>query len=202
MFVSDFMTAQPETVQENASLLDAQTIMKRKHIRHLPVLDASGRLTGIITDRDVRLAVGFDKSLTERLLVADVMTGDPVTVPLDATLDTAVTILCERRIGAMPVMRFNELAGIITRGDLLRAFHRLLGLDRPGMALAVAIPDRANDMARAFHALGILKILGALMIPGGPSRQEPVLYLRLPVEEGQVASERLSHSGLLVLGAN
>jgi hypothetical protein len=48
----------------------------------------------------------------------------------------------------------------------------------------------------------MLKILGAAMIPGGLARKEPVLYIRVPVEEGPIATERLSHAGLLLLGAN
>lgn len=114
MFVEDYMSASPVTVREAAPLRDAAQLMRQHLFRQLPVLDESGRLVGIITDRDIRQTVGFGKPLSENLTVSDVMTADPVTIPVSASLDETVRLLTEHRFGALPVVNGKKLVGIIT----------------------------------------------------------------------------------------
>ena len=81
-------------------------------IRHLPVVDEMMRVTGIVSERDVRRATG--RALLEagaerggyvqRLRVGDVMTSDPRTLLADEPLSVAVRALVEDRFGALPVV--------------------------------------------------------------------------------------------------
>ena len=107
MFIEDYMSPDPVTVRQNAQIAEAARLMRQHHFRQLPVMDQGGRLVGIITDRDLRQTVGFGEPLREKLIVADVMTADPVTIPLSATVDDAVRVLVEHRFGALPVVRAN-----------------------------------------------------------------------------------------------
>ncbi|MBI4717968.1 MAG: CBS domain-containing protein [Planctomycetes bacterium] len=201
MFLADYMTANPATILEDAPLATAQSVMQRHSVRHLPVLDAARRLVGIISDRDVRLAVGFDRHLTEKLLVADVMTADPLTVGADATLDEALAILCTRKIGALPVMRGSALLGILTRSDVLRAFHKVLGMDVPGRRLEVALPNGSDDLARAFGSLAPADgaVLSAVVARTRRDGAEPVLYLRVADGAAQDVQRRLHHAAVILL---
>jgi len=126
VFVEDFMTTNPKTVKVGCKLAKAVELMRKHRIRHLPVLDESGRLVGIVTDRDVRTAVEFDRTLRDKLTVAEVMTSEPTTIGGEATLNEALDMLIKNRFGSLPVMRAGTMIGILTRSDLLRAFRDAL----------------------------------------------------------------------------
>ena len=143
MFVEDYMTPNPHTVAPDASLVSVQELMQRHHIHHVPVLDGANRLVGILSDRDVRSAVGYDRTLTEKLSASEVMTAEPTTIALDAQLEEVLQIFRTHRFGAVLVLRSGGLVGIITKSDIVRAFYQLLGLDLPGRRIEVALPNGA-----------------------------------------------------------
>lgn len=132
MRVRDVMTPSPVTVQPGDTLRTVQTRMAAQGCRRLPVLDAAGRLCGIITDRDVRLALNSPLVLRERwqddMLVTQTtievcMTPDPVTIAPDAPLADVIDVLLEHKISGLPVVDGDRLVGIITVTDLLIAFR-------------------------------------------------------------------------------
>ena len=201
MFVEDYMSASPVTVREDAPLGDAAQLMRQHLFRQLPVLDEADRLVGIITDRDIRQTVGFGEPLRENLCVSDLMTADPVTIPVSATLDEAVRMLTEHRFGAMPVVNGKKLVGIITYLDALRALAQVFGLDQPGYRLEVALPEGFADVARAFQAL---KDCNGSLLAGVVSRTrrdggEPALYLRVTREQGKDVERRLRDATMVLL---
>ena len=123
--VRDLMTCGVVTIAPDAPLAAALGAMREREVRHLPVVDPDGRLAGIVTDRDLRQAVlARFHALRDAggdLLVQDVMTCGVVTVEPDTSLTHAARLMCERRIGSLPVVEQGRLAGIVTERDLLRA---------------------------------------------------------------------------------
>ena len=100
----------------------------------MPVVE-KGVLVGIITDRDLRLAMNspfvmregwYDSYLMEHIEVRSCMTPDPVTVEADDKLLDAVRLMRKHKIGGVPVMENGELIGILTETDLLNFLERLL----------------------------------------------------------------------------
>ncbi len=201
MFVADYMNADPPMVGERDTLATAQEKMASRQVLELPVVDESGRLIGIVTDRDVRSAVGYDRNLSEKLHVSEVMTAEPKTIPLDATLDEALEVFCLNSFNGLPVMNGTQLAGIITRHNMLRAFHRVLGLDQEGARVEIALPDIRRDLADAFAALKDheASLLSAVVSPMRRDGDEPTLYLRVAGKECREVEELLSRAGLIVL---
>ncbi len=135
MRVRDVMTPSPVTVQPGDTLRTVQMRMAAQGCRRLPVLDPAGRLCGIITDRDVRLALNSplvlrerwqDDMLLDHTLVDASMTPDPITITPDAPLPRAIELLLEHKISGLPVVEGDRLVGIVTVTDLLRALARLL----------------------------------------------------------------------------
>ena len=147
MFVENYMTRDPVTVRGDESLAGARHAMHERQVYHLPVMDEADRLIGILSDRDVRSSVGYESELGEKLAVHEVMTPNPVTIPLKATLDAALEILLQSHIGALPVMRFDELVGILSSTDLLTAFRELLALGQDASRLEIAMPNGMSDAA-------------------------------------------------------
>ena len=201
MFIEDYMSPDPVTVRQDAPLAEAARLMRQHHFRQLPVMDQGGRLVGIITDRDLRQTVGFGEPLRENLIVADVMTVDPITIPLSATMDDAVRVLADRGFGALPVVRSNKLVGIITYMDILRAFAEVFGLDQPGYRIEVALPDGYADVARAFQALKDSNgtLLAAVVSRTRRDGGEPALYLRVAREQRENVERKLRAARVILL---
>ncbi len=124
------MTREVYTVNPDDTILAASQLMRRRSIRHIPVVENS-ILVGIVTDRDIKRAApsllsGSDQNDYEDVLrstlVSRIMTREPFTVSADAAILEAVRLVVERRIGALPVMEEKRLVGIITTHDLLKDF--------------------------------------------------------------------------------
>jgi acetoin utilization protein AcuB len=104
--------------------------------RHIPVVQDS-KVVGIITDRDIRLAMNSPLVLRERVQderllndvpVAACMTPDPVTIEQNAPVTSAITLMLDGKFSGLPVIseETGELMGILTTTDLLKAFHKTL----------------------------------------------------------------------------
>lgn len=164
MFVSQSMTKKVITVSKEMSLLEARSLMHENDIRHLPVVEADNLLVGILTDRDVRAALPFklakgandpqEQKKVEHLRVADVMTIRPVTISPMHTLQDALLLIQERRVGAFPVVdELGRLKGIVSVRDLLRAFINVLGIGEPGTLLCILVDNKLGQMKRIVDAV-------------------------------------------------
>ncbi len=122
--VQKYMTAIPETINKDISIKIAYEKMKEGNFRHLPVQSA-GNLVGILTDRDIKLAMTFET--TQDLTVEDVMTQDPYTVSPDDELDKIVLEMAEHKYGSAVVQQSNgKVVGIFTATDGLRVLGEIL----------------------------------------------------------------------------
>jgi acetoin utilization protein AcuB len=138
MDVRKHMTARPITIAEDTDFKEAMGIMQRHRIRRLPVVDASGALSGIVAERD--LVTAADRYLNSPVEVARIMTRQVVTIGDRAPVTDAAALLIERKIGGLPVTdAAGRLLGIITETDLLKALTALL---RQGESKSRAIPKR------------------------------------------------------------
>jgi CBS domain-containing protein len=119
MLVRDVMTANPATVEAAASLDTVVALLHELDVRHAPVLDEQGRLSGIISDRD--LAPYRDRRLGE-FEVRQIMSAELFTTGPDSQLSDVVDTMLDRKVGALPVVNAsNELVGIVSYIDILRA---------------------------------------------------------------------------------
>ncbi len=134
MRVRDVMTPNPITISPNHSIGAALTRMRRGGFRRLPVME-HGKLVGIITDRDLRLAMNspfvmregwYDSYLMEHIEVRSCMTPDPITVDADDDLLDAVRLMRQHKFGGVPVLSQGQLVGILTETDLLNYLEQIL----------------------------------------------------------------------------
>jgi CBS-domain-containing membrane protein len=146
MRAHQIMTAQVITVGADASVIEAINTMLRHHISGLPVVDAAGKLIGIVSEGDfIRRAeigtqrkrgrwltflVGRDQIAADFVhergrKVGEIMTPDPLTVTEDTPLDQIVQVMQSHNVKRLPVVRENRLVGIVTRSDFLAALADL-----------------------------------------------------------------------------
>lgn len=125
MKAADLMTKDPRTIEVDESVGDAVDALVELDVRHLPVVSAQGELVGMISDRD--LGGLHHRGLVPTIRVAEAMSGSPVSVDLDASVEDVVELLLEHRIGAVPVVDADDrVVGIVSYVDVLRALPQLL----------------------------------------------------------------------------
>lgn len=123
--VSHYMTAQPWTIERDASLRDADQLMRAHEIRHLPVLD-QGRLVGVVSDRDLRLLEATACVNPSTTQVDEAMTEHPFIVTGDTALDEVASIMSEHKYGSVIVMGRDGVEGIFTAVDACRVLAEVL----------------------------------------------------------------------------
>jgi len=97
----------------------ARRIMKRSHIRHLPVVQ-QGRLMGILSDRDLLPYEGIDADGVETT-VGEAMTRAPITCTITTSISRVAQIMLEHKIDSIPVVDpAGSLVGLVTSSDLLQ----------------------------------------------------------------------------------
>ena len=122
--IEKVMTFMPHTIGRDIGIASAIDLMREHRIRHLPVLDG-GKLVGVLTDRDIKVASSFEGSDTLR--VDDVMMPDPYSVKPDAQLDEVVQEMAEHKYGCVVVRQENgKIVGIFTAVDAMRTLSDLL----------------------------------------------------------------------------
>jgi IMP dehydrogenase len=137
----------PITLAPDATLADAHGIMARYAISGLPVVDADGRLVGIVTNRDLQFEVALDRS------IRDIMTSENlVTTRVGTSLEEAETILHRHRIEKLPVVDDEgKLAGLITVKDIVkrRQFPNACKDERGRLRVGAAVGASSADLERA-----------------------------------------------------
>lgn len=115
--VQEVMTREPVTVLPTDPVEVAVELLLARRFTALPVVDADGRLVGVVSEADLlgdRLA-----GRREPRSVSAVMTRTPVTLPVGATVGEAVELVADRGLRMVPVVDGGVLVGVLSRGDLV-----------------------------------------------------------------------------------
>jgi len=126
--IGEVMTPAPFTIEADAPLRFARSILLRARIHHLPVLER-GRPIGLLTDRDLHLVSYLSNDLMseDSLTAGDICVPDPYVVGPEAPLAEVTGTLARDRLGAAMIVVHGGLAGIFTCHDacrLVAEFHR------------------------------------------------------------------------------
>ena len=146
MRAHQIMTRQVITVAAGAPIVEAANTMLQNHISGLPVVDKAGKLVGIVSQGDfirraeigtqrkrgrwLQLLLGPGKVASDFVhergrKVGEIMTLDPCTVTEDATVEDVVQLMEQKNVKRLPVLRGDQLVGIVTRSNLLQAVAEL-----------------------------------------------------------------------------
>jgi len=126
--ISHIMTKNVATVQVSDDLHDVIDLVKKNHIRHVPVLEGHD-VVGIISSTDInRLTFsslfenqeGADEAILEMLTISQVMTQKPRTVDAALSIRDVAEILASEEYHALPVVENGQLAGIVTTTDVIK----------------------------------------------------------------------------------
>lgn len=209
MFVSRSMTRNVITVDQEAGILDAQKLMADNKIRHLPIIDNNQQLIGVVTDRDIRSALPYrfyDAPQTERekisrLKVKDIMTKDPISISPTYTIQDALLLIQNSKVGALPVVDdSNCLKGIISVRDLLRAFINVLGIGEPGTLLCILVEEKVGQLKKIVDAVTEENIsFGSVLVARYWDKDKRAVFIYLLTQNVAHVKKKLQDMGLTLL---
>lgn len=135
--IKSVMTPFPHSVEADAPVTAARATMLANGIRHLPVLDG-GRLTGVLTLRDVERLEALSAGATASTRVGAICRFPAYTVELDEPLDNVLLHMANERLGSALVLRQGRVVGIFTVTDACRLLAVHLRRDLPPIGDEVA----------------------------------------------------------------
>lgn len=204
MHVQELMTTPVLSIGPEASLKDVAAIFVERGISGLPVCDAENHVIGVISEGDI-LYKEYDPRLRRKRqrrgrltdsspaavikskaqTVGQAMTSPPITVSPSSSVSAAARLMTGRGIKRLPVVRGDELVGIVTRTDLVRAFTR--SDDEIERELRDEVLQRTlwldPDSVDVEVKRGVVKLAGMLQ-----SRSDAVLLERLAARAPGVVS--------------
>ena len=179
MLVRERMTSPAVSVTPETPFQDALKLMRDKKFRRLPVVDATGKVVGIVSERDMlhaspspatSLSVWEVNYLLWKLKVSDIMTHNVVTINQDVPVEDAANIMVSRKIGGLPVVDDKGvITGVITETDIFKAFVEILGGGEHGLRLTVQVPTGSGTLAKLSSKI---TELGGLILSVGTMDRE------------------------------
>ena len=204
MLVRSRMTADVVTASPSITLAEALTLTRSHRIRHLPVLE-NGRLVGLVTDRDLRLAMppiwveqsDELRSALHKKTVGEVMIRSIITTEPSVPIEDAARALYEHRIGCLPVMEDGKLVGILTETDVLRSFVELFGQGERSSRIEIRMQNRPGELARVVRLIGIdfkVNITG-MVVPPLSGTDDSVAIVHIQTLQPEPIIEQLQKLG-------
>ena len=201
MLIRDRMTRNPVLCAADLSVTDAFDLMKKSHIRRMPVVDKNGKLVGIVSDKDLlrvtpspatTLSAYEIPYLLSKVKVSDVMTKKVITVTEETPVEEAARIMVDNKIGGLPVVdESHVVVGIITETDIFKTFLELIGARRSGVRITMIVKDKRGELARIGQAIADIggNIIATVELPGtDPSNYEVLLKVIGVSKEALVAT--------------
>ena len=169
MIVREYMGGKLITVSPETDVKSAFESLKKFKIRQFPVV-SNGKLVGIVTDQDLRVALTRPESKVE-----DIMASDPLTIADEIPLEKAALLLRENEVNALPVVsKENEVIGIIPVTDVLDALIHLLRFKEKPTKLNVEIPER-SDM-KIYDVMMMVQEVGPKVLSVNSDKRNKKLY--------------------------
>jgi CBS domain-containing protein len=120
ILVRHAMTEAPQTAKPDMTAGDAAGLMKQLDVGVIPIAE-DGKLIGLVTDRDIVLRVVANRQDPDEVRLSEILTKSPETVTPDMKLSEARDLMAGHKIRRLPVMKGDEIVGILSLGDVAAA---------------------------------------------------------------------------------
>ena len=133
--IKDIMTSEVFVLHATQTLELVRSLMRIKHVRHVPIVEPDNTFVGLMTHRDllaqtISYLAGVDEEeqeyLDRNIHIINIMKTDCLTVDPEMDLCKAITMLLEHKYGCLPVVSDGKLVGIVTEADFLKLTLDLL----------------------------------------------------------------------------
>ena len=190
-------------VQQTIAVANSQDYAS-KGLRRLPVLNTINlqlglpdKLVGLITEgtmaeaspsKATSLSIYEMNYLLNKTKVGDIMIKNVLTVSKYASLEDAIYIMLQNKVGVLPVVDNDQISGIITDKDVFRAFLEISGYGQAGIRIGLEVPDTPRVLEKIANLIASenLNIERTIVAP----KNDTVLRVELQVE-GEIGIEQL-----------
>jgi CBS domain-containing protein len=118
--IREIMTSNPSTIEPDKPVAEAARIMKQEDAGVVPVTE-NGRLTGMVTDRDIAIRVVAEGKDPQSTAVREVASTDLVTIDPQQDLDDALRLMAQHKVRRLPVVeKDGRLVGVVAQADVAR----------------------------------------------------------------------------------
>jgi CBS domain-containing membrane protein len=133
--VKDIMTEEVFVLNSSQTLELVRSLMRIKHVRHVPIVDPDNTFVGLITHRDLlsqtishlaEIDEEEQEYLDRNIRIMNIMKTDVMTIAPEMDVCTAITQILENKYGCLPVVENGKLVGIVTEADFLNLTLSLL----------------------------------------------------------------------------
>ncbi|MCC7353174.1 MAG: CBS domain-containing protein [Anaerolineae bacterium] len=197
MLVGERMKKDPITITVDSGISEALKMMREYRVRRFPVMDRKGKMVGIVSEKDLLYASPSPATsldtfelhyLLAKMTVEQFMARPVITVTEDTPIEEAARIMADNKIGGLPVMRGDQLVGIITETTLFKIFLELMGARQRGVRLTLQVPNVKGELAKITAA--ITSLGGNILALGTFHGDEPstsILTIKVDgVEQGRL----------------
>ena len=168
MQVHECMMVNPVTISPKTKYAEALRLLRLKKLAALPVIGKEGQLVGIVTEKDLLdvspiavLGAHTISHLLSAIAVEEAMTRRVITVQEDCPLEEAARILVEYKVGSLPVMRGDQLVGMVTEIDILRTMMDALGGRSNGLRITIRLLEDKGELSAITD--GVVQLGGKLV---------------------------------------
>lgn len=206
MLVRERMTSPAVTISPDTPFQEALKLMRDRKFRRLPIVDAAGKIVGIVSERDLlhaapspatSLSVWEVNYLLWKLKVSDIMTRNVVTINQNMPIEDAASLMVTRKIGGLPVVDDEgAIVGVITETDIFKAFVEMMGGGEHGLRLTVEVPSGPGTLAKLTSKISELGglILSVVSVDRESDRKRELIFKITGVDKATIveAVEALS----------
>lgn len=208
MIVSDVMSTNVVSIPSNTSLAEARRILDTHGFRRLPIVDRE-KLVGVVTkdalDRTgpsqlTTFSIHEITYLLNKLTVEKAMHKEVVTVSPHATVEEAVTLAQNKKVGSLLVVEDHRLVGIVTTNDFFyKVMNHILGIGVPGSRIVVRDCYKGSDIVKVIAAINEMGIgITTLFTIELPEVQKHDLVVHLDKDDCRLAIAEIQRSGYRV----
>ncbi|MBF0778033.1 CBS and ACT domain-containing protein [Streptococcus cuniculi] len=161
MAVKDFMTRKVVYISPDTTIAHAAELMREQAIHRLPVIE-DDKLVGLVTEGTIAeaspskatsLSIYEMNYLLNKTKVRDVMIRDVITVSKFASLEDAIYLMYKNKVGILPVVDNDQMAGVITDRDVFAAFLHVSGYGEAGVRIRFLVENKAGELEKIIRLI-------------------------------------------------
>lgn len=205
MLVKTIMTENVKTLKETDTIEQAMTLMNAYNIRHVPIVDEDRHVVGLVTDKDINLALpsilSQETNVTMNHSLKEIMKKNIISTSEYDFVEELAVDFHQFDLGAVPVVKNRKLIGIVTQTDIMSAFIEITGMKYPGSIIEIDVFDKPGIVHDIGHAMKELKVR-IVSITIYDNREKPnhkVVVLKVNAMNPQRAIDALVEKGFNVL---
>ncbi|CAD2074993.1 CBS and ACT domain-containing protein [Phocicoccus pinnipedialis] len=205
MLVKTVMTENVKTLKETDTIESAITMMNAYNIRHIPIVDDERHVVGLVTDKDINLALpsilSKETNVTMDHDLKEIMKKNIISTSEYDFVEELAVDFHQFDLGAVPVVKNRKLIGIVTQTDIMSAFIEITGMKHPGSIIEIDVFDKPGIVHDIGHTMKELntRIVSITIYDNREKPNHKVVVLKINAMNPQRVIEALVDKGFDVV---